>query len=291
MSNTNYFVLSRLGCPFSEHGNKPEGEDCDRDNEIADPETTTPNGCTCTSLCGSSLGAGRFGYDWCNTNDKCGEYNLYHGYWDKCQYLDSAKPVYTALSWGDKQKQMWAKIVSDKSFGPFPHPLGVMKASVKTTFDDEWDVMPAGREKFIHPVGAVCPFVVNIVDSPFTGILKTGESHGLIRLGSATPFNDVSGVTPGAGVKFFRSGRSSANFVTLNQLGPIADQNYNFFAVPLPNHIPEDIPRKIIPLVIKFCQAQSCATKVGLSDLCSYDQEGNTPDEVVFPFKVSLPIM
>ena len=101
--------------------------------------------------------------------------------------------------------------------------------------------MPAGREKFIHSVGVVCPFVVNIVNSPFTGILKTGETHGLIRLGSAQPVGPV-GVTPGGGVKFFRSGRSSGNFVILNKLGPMADKNYNFFAVPLSNHIPEDVP-------------------------------------------------
>ena len=280
----------RLGCPFSDHGNKPTAEDCDRADEIADPETTTPNGCTCTSLCATSIGAGNFGYDWCHTSNKCGEYSPNRGYWDKCQYLNTAKPDYTALSWEDKQKKMWTKIVSDNSIPPYPNLLALAKASVKTSYDNEWDVMPAGREKFIHSVGVVCPFVVNIVNSPFTGILKTGETHGLIRLGSAQPVGPV-GVTPGGGVKFFRSGRSSGNFVILNKLGPMADKNYNFFAVPLSNHIPEDVPKQAIAGVMKFCQAQPCVTKVGLSALCTYDQEGNKPDDVVLPFKVSFPII
>ena len=185
---------------------------------------------------------------------------------------------------------MWANVISDKAIGPYPNPLGIMSESVQTTFEDEWDVMPAGRKKYIHSVGAVCPFVVNIADSPFTGILKTGESHGLIRLGSAAPIAEGSGATPGGGVKFFRTGRSSANFVILHSLGPIPDNNYNFFAVPLMNHIPEDTPAALIPVALKFCQAQSCPTKVGLSDLCTYDQEGNKSDDVEFPFKVSLNI-
>ena len=42
----------------------------------------------------------------------------------------------------------------------------------KTTFENEWDVMPAGRQKAIHGVGAVCPFTVDVsADSPFTGLL------------------------------------------------------------------------------------------------------------------------
>ena len=288
LHNTNYYVLSLVGCPFSKYGNKHVEERFDREEDIADAQTTTPNECTCTSLCESSIGAGIFRYDWCHTNEGCGEYNFYTGYWDKCQYLDRTKPNYIALSWEDKHKQMWANIVSDNALAPFPNAAKLLSESVQTTFDDEWDVMPAGRKKFIHPVGAVCPFVVNIADSPFTGILKTGESRGLIRLGSAAAIEDGAGVTPGGGVKFFRSGISSANFVILNQLGPIADKNCNFFSVPLFNHIPDNVALKLIPAALKFCQAQSCPTKVGLSDLCTYDQEGNKSEDVVFPFKVSL---
>ena len=37
------------GCPFSQ-----KVEEKSKLNEIADPETTTPNGCKCSSLCGPS---------------------------------------------------------------------------------------------------------------------------------------------------------------------------------------------------------------------------------------------
>merc|ERR1712141_881879 len=97
----------------------------------------------------------------------------------------------------EKQAQMWANIVADNSIGPNPNPAFILSESVKTSFDDEWDNMPAGRTKYIHPAGAVCPFLIDIKDSTST--------------------DEKSGVTPGGGVKFFRTGRSSGNFVILNQ--------------------------------------------------------------------------
>ena len=70
----------------------------------------------------------------------------------------------------------------------------------------------------------------------------------------------------------------------------IVNENHNFFAVPLSNHIPEDAPKALAPLAVKFCQAQSCPTKVGLSDSSTYDQDGNKADHIVFPFKVDQEI-
>jgi len=284
-----FSAAKNAGCPFAERNKRNAEIELNREEEVADAETTTPNGCTCTTLCETSVSAGNFRYDWCKTKDKCGEFT-YAGfyYWDKCQYLTSSKPEFTALPWDVKHNQTWSNIVSDNAMGEYPSATGIFTESVKTVFDNEWDVMPEGRKKFIHSVGAVCPFVVNIQDSPFTGIFQTGESHGMLRLGSAAPIAEGSGVTPGGGVKFFRSGKHSADFVILNQLGPMADENYNFFGVPLSNHIPEDAPFGFGALALKFCQAQSCPTKVGLSDASTYDQDGNKVDNVVFPFKVSF---
>merc|ERR1712020_723401 len=170
-----------------------------------------------------------------------------------------------AQTWSKKQEQMWAKVNADNSLGPPPDVKKIMVESIQTSFDDEWDHTPVGRTKYIHPNGAVCPFVVDIKDSPFTGLFQDGQTHG-------------------GGVKFFRTGRSSGNFVILNQLQPIADNNYNFFSVPLSNQIPDNAP----VFAIKFCQAQDCVTKVGLSDVCRYDQEGNEVQDIVFPYKVTF---
>ena len=40
-------------CPFSSQ--EPEVEEPEKAKEVADPETTTPYGCTCTSLCGATV--------------------------------------------------------------------------------------------------------------------------------------------------------------------------------------------------------------------------------------------
>ena len=211
------------------------------------------------------------------------------GYWDKCLYLASSKPDYLALDWQSKQDQLWSEILKDSSFGPYPNPAGIEFESVLTSFDDEWDVMPAGRLKYIHSVGSICPFVVNIAaDSPYSGMFKSGESHGFIRMGSATPIGYLLGVTPGIGIKFLRSGVKSANFVALNQLAKMDDNRHNFFAVPLRNHLPEDVPIPLIAVALKFCQASKCISKVGLSDVCKYDQDGNEAANLVFPFMVTF---
>ena len=44
------FYLANAGCPFS----FAKEETIEAPKDVADPETTTPNGCTCTSLCGAS---------------------------------------------------------------------------------------------------------------------------------------------------------------------------------------------------------------------------------------------
>ena len=141
---------------------------------------------------------------------------------------------------------------------------------MKTSFDCEWDNMPAARLKYIHSVGGVCKFTLDITESPYTGIFKTGKQTGIIRLGSALDVSDNAGVVPGAGIKFLRSGQSSANFVALNDLNPMPDNQYNFFAVPLHNHIPSPSTPSTIVLSKKFLQASSCITKVGLSDAARY---------------------
>ena len=52
----------------------------------------------------------------------------------------------------------------------------------------EWDIMPAGRIKTFHSIGAVCPIQINIKKSPFTGLFKPGVINGLMRLGPGLDF-------------------------------------------------------------------------------------------------------
>ena len=101
-----------------------------------------------------------------------GQYSFAIGYWDYCLYLDSQKPDYVSLSWQDKQAHLWSQIKADQNIGRY-YQEEALTESVKTTFDDEWDVMPNGRHKSIHSVGAICPFKIDIAaDSTYTGLLK-----------------------------------------------------------------------------------------------------------------------
>jgi len=284
------FHVVYSGCPFQRKENLPKSSRETRSVKVvADPETSTPNGCTCNSLCGATIEDG-FTNDWCTVEGSCGEYTLLIGYWDWCLYKDSSKPDYVAQDWETKYDQLWSEIKSDASYGGY-HPTDAFSESLITSFENEWDVMPAGRRKAIHSVGAVCPFTVDISpDSPYTGLFKAGEkSTGFIRMGGATDFTDTPGMTPGVGIKFLRSGTSSANFVLLKELNPLPDNSHNFFAATLTNHLPANIEGAItIALALRFCTTGHCITKVGLSNVCTHDQEGTEYPDPIFPFKVSF---
>ena len=138
---------------------------------MADGDTTTPNGCQCTSQCGASVGDA-FSNDWCFTANSCGQYRLPWHYWDYCLYLSNQQPEYTNMTWDQKQSQLWNLIKNDSTYGSY-HETDMPTESVKTTFDDEWDTMPIGRNKVIHSVGAICPFKIEIDEkSNYTGLLK-----------------------------------------------------------------------------------------------------------------------
>ena len=142
--------------------------------------------------------------------------------------------------------------------------MKTMTESVLTSYENEWDVMPAGRLKTFHSVGAICPIKINIKSSPFTGLLKTGQIEGLIRLGPAMDFTEgCGGMMPGGAMKFLRTNVTSGNTVFLNGLNPLPDGNHDFMSVPLSNHAGDDIKRiSTNMLARKFCQIGTCNTKV-----------------------------
>ena len=102
----------------------------------------------------------------------CGEYSLAWGYYDWCLYKDSSKPDYVAQDWQTKHDQLWSEIKSDASNGGY-FPSDAFSESLITSFENEWDVMPAGRRKTIHGVGAICPFTVDILPGSSSSDLFT----------------------------------------------------------------------------------------------------------------------
>ena len=134
--------------------------------------------------------------------------------------------------------------------------------------------MPEGRQKYLHGVGAVCKFTLDIQDSPYTGLFKNGVQTGIIRIGPALDIADGSGPFPGAGIKFLRTGKTSGNIMTMVDPSIVQSlsygESYNIFdpdLYPLYNHIlGASNPQELI-LVNKFLQGSECPTKVGLSDI------------------------
>ena len=55
----------------------------------------------------------------------------------------------------------------------------------------------------------------------------------------------------GVGIKFLRSGTSSANTVMIHDLGTLPNNNHNFFATSVSNHIPADVPSASIFALVK----------------------------------------
>jgi len=243
-------------------------------------------GCTCRTKCDASTLEDFARCDFCYTENGCGRRGL-RGTWDFCVY--PVNKEYEAQSSEEKLNSLWKKVEENQSSSSYPNVLKLLGMSVQTSFDTEWDIMPEGREKVIHSVGATCKFKLKVVqDSPYSGLFSANElSSGLIRLGGAQPVTVSSGVVPGVGIKFLRSKVKSANFVALFSLDPLPNKNYDFFSHNLTNKIPPATGFTVV-LAKKFEQASQCPYHVGLSDVCAYNSKGEKASKNVFPYEVKF---
>jgi len=96
------------------------------------------------------------------------------------------------------------------------------------SYDVVSDSMPPGRVKVTHPVGSTTKveFIAH-PDSPYTGVFQ-GAKHGVMRISDTvktTP--EVAKTVPGHGVKLFRDGMSSANWLAMFSFD--GHKSFNFF--------------------------------------------------------------
>lgn len=245
---------------------------------------TTVNGCDCTNQCGTSSG-NYWKCDWCNVPSSCSgkRWTILRGNYDFCAY--EKVNTYEAQSYSKKMSTLWNSVMATKGKSreipsAFDSLTGLLSTSMRTPFDNKRDVMPEGRSKVIHVQGAVCQFALDVSSSsPYSGLLSPGTSHGLVRMGSATPA--WKGMFPGMAIKFVRSGVNSANFVALRAEG--ASGSGNFFEKEMSNHVS---PSETLQALQKFQQASDCVSMVGLSDVCRYDQNGKHTRTPKFPFEL-----
>merc|ERR1719215_832861 len=237
----------------------------------------TDQGCTCQTPCGAAAHEDYGRCDWCYTENGCGQ-SGWKGSWDYCKY--SPMEEFEAQNYRNKQSQLWARTTAPDVVGQSApahlaaHTLTTLLGySMITPFDDQWEVLPNGRERLIHSQGVVCQIDFNVdSNSPFKGI---------IRLGSAASLDEplLPKIFPGFGIKFLRSGVRSADWVSLRTIGD--EGSWNFMESQFANHA---APQEALLKLNKFQQASGCIDMVGLSDACTYDQDGHMFFYPVFPF-------
>jgi len=289
--------FAAAACPFSGQSSGPcPGRTPDRDQgdvstmslkrrhlAAPDPGQKTVQGCTCTTSCGATLDD-QFDCAWCSTADNCGHFGI-TGHYDYCVFPQD--DAFEKQTFEQKNAYFWSKISADKTrLAKYPNVANIVGESIQVSFDEGRDELPSGRQKYIHSVGAICPFVLDVAaDSPYTGLFAPGTQKGFVRMGSAVDPVANKGITPGLGIKFARTGVHSGNYVALHSLD--LGQSWDFFAYNVSNHISP--PTGFTELLAKkFNQASQCAAQVGLSDMARYSQDGTKHDPPTTPFKLFL---
>ena len=213
---------------------------------------------------GASIEDG-YTYDWCYTKGSCGTWSwTRQAYTDTCKY--GADKTFESGSAAEKLAFLWGLTAKCVRPAEWPTLANIFLESVKTTFDNVADMLPAGRVKYIHSVGAVA--TVELVPSgtphPFTGLFASGAKHGLLRLSSATPPAADAGsfIAPGLGLKLLRDGVPSGNLVAMPGLDGQAD--FNVLSLNYSNHVAYPDGWGAAILAQKFTQASNCPLMVGL---------------------------
>lgn len=213
------------------------------------------------------------------------EWSVTKGFYDYCTFPPDMK--YEELKAAQKKSIVMAHVVKDRRSGTYPNPVsiltGILGESVMMSFDASADVFPQSRSKYIHSVGVTGGIRFDSNGRhPYKGLFE-GAEHGVLRLSSAKDPSS-GGTAPGMGIKFFRDGRPSANFVAMYSLDGQPCSDTDFFQHDWNNHIAltDNFGLKII--AAKFWQASYCPLMVGLSDLArSADGQQNA-----FPFKLNF---
>jgi hypothetical protein len=199
------------------------------------------------------------------------------------------------LSAEKKSDLIWSRVIEDSTKGSFPTgaPFRFLLESMKPTVEYVSDELPSGRIKPIHAIGTVARITFDwdadaVSKFGYTGLFR-GANHGLVRAASSSDFDmtkkaNETSFNPGLGVKFFRSGVPSGNFVLLHLFD--SWDTFNWFSYPMQNHLsfPQDPSDKTG--VDHLATVTQWPTFVGLSDFAKYTEDGVEEKEVKFPFEL-----
>jgi hypothetical protein len=168
------------------------------------------------------------------------------------------------------------------------------------------------RNKTICAQGVVCTAKMELFDfpetskgRPYSGLLTPGTTveHCLLRLSSALQPMDMgknkrvarlmfgeklssAKIFPGVALKVFRTNAESGNALFLGcKVGQPED---DFFAHCLSSQLTSRMPVTLKPIVRIFKKYSQHPLALGLSNLCSYDAEGEMASDLNFPFCLTL---
>jgi len=205
---------------------------------------------------------------------------------------------YESQSAGQKLDFLWNTAKAQGGIGHFAGPLDLAKLVAPSFLGGQdfgpvgWNVSDqnaAGRQKLIHSVGWTAKVRVEWQSNPYTGMFSEAQSHGFMRISSASK-PDSKQNTPGFALKMMRDGKPSANLVAMWSLFG-QDNDNNYFRHPFSNHV-SDLPgfevsakwAQLKLLANRFEEKDQDANMVGLSDFATSNSKGQSSGKVDSPF-------
>ena len=165
------------------------------------------------------------------------------------------------------------------------NPLGIFFESMSPSVDALTDVMPPGRAKDVHSLGAVATAQLLFtpdINTRYTGIFASNSSSVILRLSSAAdPANKAP--VPSIGLKTLRDNVHSGNAFFIG----ISSNVWNYFATVQQTHIyGANSSFATRAVQAKFGSVTKYPAYIGLADLATYDESGVQASTPVAPFQL-----
>jgi len=206
----------------------------------------------------------------------------------------SLLPNYESQTGVAKLAVLWQNILADNnqsgSWYGFLDMAMLLLRSDWVTGHTYSDIMPDGRKKLIHTVGAIAKgkIVWNGNANKYTGMFK-GANNLLIRASTAQePSKD--GITPAIAIKAMRDGIPSGNIIGMYELD--GQPSLNFFDHNLCTHLAArpSFGLKLQLLGKKFQLQSQYPGCLGLSDFAKYTESGSNVVSPAFPWALLLQV-
>jgi len=205
----------------------------------------------------------------------------------------SLPPGYESQSGVAKLAVLWQNILADNNvsapwYGFFDMAFLLLRSDWVTghTYSD---IMPDGRKKLIHTVGAVAKAkIVWSGNNKYTGMFK-GANNLLIRASTAQE-PDSNGLTPALAIKAMRDGIPSGNIIGMYELD--GQPTLNFFEHNMCSHLAArpSFGLKLQLLGKKFQLQYQYPGCLGLSDFSKFTESGASVVSPVFPWALMFQV-